>query len=501
MLVALLLLGWALRVPPLLDNRFHADEALYAYWGLLIGQGQDPWLATVPVDKPPLLPYLVAGTQALLGNSEFAVRLPGLAAGWLTIGLTATLSSALYRNRWAATGAAVAVVLSPFAILFSATAFTDPVMVALGLGSCVAAARSRQGWAGLLAGLAFATKQTGLVWVPLVMALMSGLQPRPWRSGPPLLIGDWSLVISHLSFVIFHLSFFISLSLAVGLVFAWDWVRMAQGAKSFWDMGVTAYGSLRPIWPQELWTRLQGWVGLARYFFVSPTVNGVLVAGSALLTWSAAVRRRYTRGALADLFLGAFLLLYLLIHWLFAFPVWDRYFLPLIPVVGLLLGRLVHLASQALGQRAGMRRALIALLAVALACGGLVASTGNIPVGGDHGAYDGLADVMAFLRSLPAGTVLYDRWLSWHYDFYLFDAYVFRAGFPTPEWMARDAAAFYDGRPRYLVLPAWESSARLERVMYEAGFSMSAVLRTRRRDGKPSFVVYQIDERARERGP
>ncbi|RLC84892.1 MAG: hypothetical protein DRI79_12190, partial [Chloroflexi bacterium] len=173
----LLLLTWALRLPPMLDNRFHPDEALYGYWGLLIGRGQDPWLATVPVYKPPLLPYLVAGAQALFGNCEFTVRLSGLAAGLLMIPLVATLACALYHERWTAVAAAVGVALSPFAILFSATAFPDPLMVALGLAACVAAARSRPGWAGLLAGLAFATKQTGLVWQPLV-ALIQILNPK-----------------------------------------------------------------------------------------------------------------------------------------------------------------------------------------------------------------------------------------------------------------------------------------------------------------------------------
>ncbi|MFN2270157.1 MAG: hypothetical protein ACK2US_04925, partial [Anaerolineae bacterium] len=76
-LVVLVLLALALRLPPLLDNRFHPDEALYGYWGLLIALGRDPGLVDVPVYKPPLLPYLIAGTQGLFSKSEFAVRLPG----------------------------------------------------------------------------------------------------------------------------------------------------------------------------------------------------------------------------------------------------------------------------------------------------------------------------------------------------------------------------------------------------------------------------------------
>jgi len=67
--VLLLIAGWWLRVCPLSDNRLHADEAWYGYWGLLIGRGVDPWLAHVPLDKPPLLPYLLALSEWLAGKA------------------------------------------------------------------------------------------------------------------------------------------------------------------------------------------------------------------------------------------------------------------------------------------------------------------------------------------------------------------------------------------------------------------------------------------------
>ena len=519
-LVILLLLAWALRLPPILDNRFHADEALYGYWGLLVGRGQDLWLATVSVDKPPLMPYLVAGAQVLFGNSEFAVRLPGLAAGLLTIPLVAALSSALYRDRWTAMGAAAGVTLSPFAILFSATAFTDPVMVTLGLGTCLAAARGRPGWAGLLAGLGFATKQAGLAWVPVALGLSLIQSPNlksqtPNRSHSTLVIGHWSLVIGHWSLVIDHWSLVICFSLVVGLMWAWDVVRMAQGAKSFWRMGITAYGSLRPIWPHELWTRLRGWLELARYFFVSPVVNSTLLAGLPLLLWSAIRHRRYTQGALADLFLGSFLLIYFLLHWLWAFPVWDRYLLPLVPVLAILLGRTLVLFASALRSKASRvpslarhssfvprpsslvigHWSLVILhwsLIIFLMLPAWNAAHSRYPIGGDHGAYDGIDKVAAFLRRLPEGTVVYQHWLGWHYDDYLFDAPVYVAYWPTPAWLAQDVRAFGGREPRYVTFPSWESPARVERALTGVGYELAPVLTTTRRDGTPSFTVYRI---------
>lgn len=485
-LMPLLLLTWALRLPPMLDNRFHPDEALYGYWGLLIGRGQDPWLATVPVYKPPLLPYLVAGAQALFGNCEFTVRLSGLAAGLLMIPLVATLACALYHERWTAVAAAVGVALSPFAILFSATAFPDPLMVALGLAACVAAARSRPAWAGLLAGLAFATKQTGLVWQPLV-ALIQILNPKAQTINPkvlPLVVGHWLLVI--------------------GLVFAWDGVRVAQGAEGFWRTGVTGYGGLRLIWPQELWPRLRGWVGQMRYFFASPIVNGVLLVGLPALAWGAITHRRYTRESFADLLLISFSLVYFLIHWLWAFPIWDRYLLPLVPVLALLLGRLVGLSTSGAQcvvrhtsfvirhSPSAIRYLAHCLLLISLAFPAWNAAHSRYPVGGDHGAYDGIDEVVSLLHGLPEGTVVYHHWLGWHYDYYLFDAPVHLAYWPTPAWLVEDVLAFGGREPRYITFPSWESSARVEWALTGVGYELVPTLTTTRRDGAPSFTIYRI---------
>ncbi len=476
-LAALLLLALALRLPPILDNRFHPDEALYGYWGLLIALGKDPGLVDVPVYKPPLLPYLVAGTQGLFSKSEFAVRLPGLIAGVLTVPLTAALAHALYRDRWAAVTAAACVALSPFAILFSATAFTDPPMVALGLGACLAAARNRPGWAGLLAGLSFATKQTGLAWLPLILLLQVTDARSPISIIKPLLlvIGHWSLVI--------------------GFVFIWDAVRVAQGAEGFWNLGVTGYGGLRFIWPQELGTRLRGWAELARYLFVSPVVNGALLFGLPLLMWRAFTRRPRTYKAAIDLFLVSFLLVYLFLHWLWAFPIWDRYLLPLLPILAILLGRTACLISRYVQRAVRHSSSLIvhcSLLIALIFPAWNAAAHSTYPVGGDHGAYDGIDQVAAFLNSQPEGTVVYQHWLGWEYDYYLFDGPISLAYWPTPAWLARDVRAFGAKDPRYITFPAWESSARVEQALAEVGYGLSPALVTTRRDGLPTFTVYQI---------
>jgi hypothetical protein len=490
-LLALVLLALALRLPPILANRFHPDEALYGYWGLLIALGRDPGLVHVPIYKPPLLPYLIAGTQGLLSKSEFAVRLPGLVTGVLAVPLTAALVHALYRDRWAAMTAAACVALSPFAILFSATAFTDPPMVALGLGACLAAARHRPGWAGLLAGLAFATKQTGLAWLPLV-TLLSISNLRSFDYEPLARVQDKS-PISNLLKSLSWLAF--GFSAVVGTTCIWDALRVAQGAESFWNLGVTGYGGLRFIWPQEVGTRLLGWAALARYLFVSPVVNGVLLVGLPALVWHALTRRTHAREAIIDLLLVSFLLAYLFLHWLWAFPIWDRYLLPLLPILAILLGRIAGLLLRYV--RRPVSRFLLVIchlsFVILLAFPAWnAAARSHYPVGGDHGAYDGIDRVAAFLNNQPEGTVVYQHWLGWEYNYYLFDGPISLAYWPTPAWLAQDVLAFGAKGPRYVTFPAWESSARVERALAEVGYGLSPVLATTRRDGLPTFTVYQI---------
>jgi len=475
-LAALLMLALALRLPPLLRDPLHTDEALYATWGQRIATGLDPWLLKGPVFKPPLWPYLLAGGFLVLGVSplsspiaiRFVARLPGLAAGLLGIALVYRLGGRLYGRR-AAMVAALVMALSPFAILFSATAFTDPLMVALGLAGLVAAVEGRGGWAGLGLGLSAATKQQGLVFLPLALALGVARQRSRrerggwWRGG-------------------------VAIALVLGGVLAWDAFRVANGGVSFWAEGWAGYGGLRLAWSVELLPRLRAWLRWLGYFFASPLADGLVLVGVGWRIWQDL--RRPSPAAQTDLLLLGFGLLYLLAHWLVAFPVWDRYLLPLVPIVALLAGRLVVGPDR--------RRAVLAFLVGVALLGepALAASYSLFPVGADHGAYEGLERVIRFLRAQPRGTVFYDRWAGWHYDLYLFDGHPYRAYAPDPAWLARDLTVFYRepeaSPPRYLVVPGWAVVTRWRRALAEAGFSLVPVLVTANRWGERTFTVYRI---------
>jgi len=331
----------------------------------------------------------------------------------------------------------------------------------------------------LLTGLAFAAKQTALVWVSLVLGL-GFAAPVPIRGLRPLA------------------RFAAGTALCAGLVCAWDAVRVTRGAESFWRVGTAAYGGLRFIWPHELWPRFTGWTAMARYLFVSPIVNGVLVAGLPALVWPIVARHHRTRKALADLLLVSFALAYLLLHWLLAFPVWDRYLLPLVSVLAVILGRILGLALSGVQCRLSpsVRRLPAAacglLLIVCLASPAFNAARSRYPIGSSNEACDGLSQVVSFLHELPEGAVVYQHWLGWQYAYYLFDGPAYLAYWPTPAWLARDVKVFGATDPRYVTFPSWESSARVERALAGVGYELEPALTAIRGDGTSSFIVYHI---------
>jgi len=197
-----------------------------------------------------------------------------------------------------------------------------------------------------------------------------------------------------------------------------------------------------------------------------------------------------------------FSLVYFLFHWLWAFPVWDRYLLPLVPVLAILLGRVLARFAHRLQSAIGHWSLVIGHWSLVIVhCSFVIllvvpafnAAQSCYPVGGDHGAYDGIDEVAVFLHGLPEGTVVYQHWLGWHYEYYLFDAPVYLAYWPTPAWLARDVRAFGAEEPRYITFPSWESPARVEWALAGVGYELEPALTTTRRDGTPSFTVYRVE--------
>ncbi|NOZ27644.1 MAG: phospholipid carrier-dependent glycosyltransferase [Chloroflexi bacterium] len=530
-LAGITLIGLSLRLPPLWAHRFHQDEALYASWALLISTRRDIMLRTVPVDKPPFFLYTLATFFSLLGSSEVVARLPGLIAGALSIPLVYGLARRLYdaRTAWVATALFVA---SPMAILFSPTAFTDPLMLFFGLLGCLAAAHGLWPLAGLGVGMAAVTKQQGILFLPLVLtlgwairwkpgllaspakppaipALSPGLRaplrvgyrlPLVARIAPsiPTLPRRWHAILSVILFAL-------GVAYPIWKAFQWDhWRYLPPGRPGFLEQSVISYGGLRWAPPTEWPARLAEWSHWMTYLTGSIWLNALGMIGLPWLAWWAWRHRHELRGR-ADLALLGYGAAYVGLHIAVGFQIWDRYLLPLAPIAALLGARILLAGTDAimrgwerrtgLGiQRLGTILLAIALLVV-LAKPALTAANSGFPVGSDHGAYDGIDRVAAFLKQeLPPGAVLYHRWLGWHWRYYLYDVLFNYRYYDSTEALVADA----DGPPqivRYIVFPGWRLAERDEAraALAARGIAMIPRFRTYRSDGSLSFVVYRIE--------
>jgi len=501
---AMVLVGIFLRIIPWLTNYpLHRDEALYGYWAQLIASGRDPLLLSPWVDKPPLVLYLLAANIRAFGAHELALRLPGLIASLLLVLVTFGFARRAFGVRVALCAAGL-LTLSPFAILFAPTAFTDPWLALWLVAAAWAALARRPFRAGLLLGLAVASKQQGVLGVPLVFALLivskQQIANSKWQMAES---GEQRADRSLAKRSVVRDTLYAALGFA--LIFApvtyWDSLRWVN-RPSFWDRSVITYGqlALAPLveWPQ----RAADWATQIGYLFGLPALSGLMLLIAAAVGVRAILQRPSdSLKRRVDVILALYTAGYLALHFAATFQPWDRYLLPILPWTCVLAARGLVLGWEGLGGRSGrqhrLRAGALLLLMPALLYASWLGAAGRLPVGSDHGAYAGLDRVVALLRQQPADAVIYDRWLGWHYDFYLFDAPQERRWWGSGWKLADDAADTARSEPereQWVVLPDWERSAveDLNLPLASRGLALVEVQRIYRPDNTRSFTLYRI---------
>lgn len=517
----LILLGFGLRLSLLARPGLHPDEALYAGWAARIVDGSDPALLGVYVDKPPLQLYLLAAAFRLGGAGagmtpdfpalEVLGRLPGLLASTASLGLLYALGRQTYGRPTALLALALAAV-SPLAVRLAPTLFPDPLLSLWILLAAWAAGQRRAWLTGIACGLAYATKQQSLLFIPLALAILLAAA-LPTQHQPPL--GNQRAVPSpHSAFRILHSAFRLPHSpvpphlrrflygflLIVVLTLWWDSLRW-QWMPSYWERSLATYGGLTLISPAAWPERAADWGELLTYAAGNHLLSLALAAGLPLVAW-AALRTLRARGpgqraARFDLLLVGFVASYLALHLALSFAPWDRYLLPLTPLLALLSARAASLAMDWLRSRPpAIPRRLAARLGGALLCAGLLHAAwqgafGALPVGDARG-FDGVAALASYLRaSQPAGAVLYHHSLGWHYSFYLYGAPLELRWWETPAALAAMAA---DGRqrPQLIALPAGQDERGVRQELRRAGFELLPSWRARHPDGSPSLSLYTI---------
>jgi hypothetical protein len=187
---------------------------------------------------------------------------------------------------------------------------------------------------------------------------------------------------------------------------------------------------------------------------------------------------------------------FLLLHWLVGFQVWDRYLLGLVPWVALLAARALVAIGRAIRParwRPAYALGLGLVLLVVLAGPVWGAAHSELPLGGDHGAYDGIERLAAYMeKGAPPGSVLYHHWLGYHHRFYLYGVALRLHWYPNLDDLIRDATV-YRREPRYIAFPSWRDRVAAEDALARAGISLAPVLETVRRDGTVSFRLFRLE--------
>ncbi len=476
----ILIIGAVIRLHALgQDVRFHPDEALFSTFARHAALNGD-WLLHGSLDKPPLAIYASALSMTLFGArventilnfdyrvGEFTARLPATFAQIVLVAVVYALTKRLYRNRTVAAWAALFAACSPVAVAFSATAFTDGLMLLFMTLALLAVSRGNWLWSGLWLALAFGSKQQALFYAPLVLAL------------------GWALDGLNLRRLA---QFAAPIGVGVLLLFLWDAARAQE--TSLWTLAA-ANNTIAGLAANPL-ARLGAWTELGRLMLGTP--NFLLIGGAVLAVISGVIRRPRHPATLIDTVLALFVLAYIGAHVLITFNVYDRYLLPLVPLVAILGARggiwLWVQISRILPR--GEANVIAAAIALALIIGGWNAAEGNVNVGGDggngqRGAYTGIHELADFLNRQSLGAIIYDRWIGWQLGYYLGEWTDKRkVYYPTTEAFIAGALDQTDPAPRYLTAPVDQPIASWLDALRAAGFTVTRVYNA------PRFVVYEL---------
>ncbi len=468
-----LALATGLRLALISGFRFQPDEALYATWARLVATGQDTWLTTRAVDKPPLFIYTLAGLFTTLGASETIARLPNELASAISVALVYLVARGAYGTR-VALWAAAAMALSPLSILFAATAFTDPFMLMWLLAAIWLMQRRRPALGGVAFGLALATKQDALLFAPMIALLFWGVPSSTLRTGQELQGATQTSTTRN------SLRFLSGLALPLAFVVLWSVLRPQP---DFLSASLEHYGPLSFVTRDEFVRRTGELLAVAR----SASADWlVLLAAIILLMVIWRERKR------ADLFLAGSIAYWLTIHVVVSVPAWDRYVLPLAPAFAIMVARaLVWTGEQIRGHALRLAGGLAVLLA--LAAPAAAALNDGIPVGRDFDSHAGVDQVGEFFWHVDTtATVLYEHGLSWELDYYTFGRQLDRRWMPDVRTLAADAAHMPLAR-RYVVLAAWEAErAALPDALSKDGLKTEVAFIARRADGVPAVYVYLL---------
>ncbi|GAB4519449.1 MAG: hypothetical protein OHK0046_28310 [Anaerolineae bacterium] len=465
LLTGVLLLAAALRMVGLAqDVRFHPDEAFFSAFARdAVSYGT--WMFPGPLDKTPLslyasalsIHFLVTSTRDNLiyvdvRAGEFAARLPNVFASVVLVALLARLSKV--RARYAASRQTIATsddvmlltgflaATSPFLLVFAPSAFTDVFMLFGMVAALLAVMQARPAWGGVWLAFSFAAKQQGVLYLPLLLVLA-------WMQGG-----------RHI------LRLLVTFGLGVMLVLLWD---AARG-----EVSIFAQASLNNdpgrvfVQPSEWLPRLRVWLGYLGWSLGPPWFTWPLLV---VILWQAVHKQRVS---VSHRIIAAYAVLYGAAHVVVAVNLYDRYMLPVVPLLILMAGQtMTHYLRRPYLRRIGMGLRLVFVMVLLMTAVGAV--TGGVSLGRDgYPRRPELLPLVAHLNAKPLGTIVYDRWLGWELGYYMGSwSDKRRVYYPTPEAMMADALQNPERAPRYFVAPQGAEAEPWLRAFEKIGFAVS----------------------------
>lgn len=525
-IIMIILLGAWLRFDAVTaDVRFHPDEGLFATFARDAAV-HGAWMLPGALDKPPLSLYASALSMHFFGVhvnaknvldlnwrvGEFTARLPNVFAGIVVIALTYALGCVWF-GRASAHIAALLTALSPHLVAFSATAFTDTLMLTLMLAALVMAARGRPTWSGVCLALAFAAKQQAVFYLPLVVLALTfsrrRLKPSANNAAKPtkgveiseepsipilesqktvttdtphtLVSQIFALLTPLVGFLALAdrfngrrlLRFTLTFIAGLALLLLWDAARPEDSL--FALAAVNNNPERLLIRPDEILPRLETWLRYASTVFGPPWLTALLIFAvftPPLQTW---------RGGRGVRF---YILAYFLLHWLAAFNTYDRYLLPIVPLLALAIGdTLGKKIPFGFSAPLWLKFTFVTVFALIL----LLSQTG-FPTD-DRARNREIVALADFLNAQPLGAIIYDHWLGWEMGYYI-GAWSDkrRVYYPDAVTLAEDALKNPDPAPRWWIAPRSKQAAFTEWLdaLDEAGFTSSLEYET------SMYIAYEV---------
>ncbi len=453
------------------DIRLQPDEAGFSTYAREAALNGGWWLSG-PLDKPPLAIYASALAQVLAGDSEFAVRLPGTLTAILLMPVMYATARAWYPQIARQTPHTMQLPLivliltafSPYALAYSATAYTDALMLFCMAVALLLAGRSQWGWSGFWLGLSFASKLQGLAFLPLIPLL-------GWAAG--------QLTLRHL------LLFLSGLGSVLLLLWLWD---MARPEDSLMALAVVNNDPGRLLRSDEIWPQLQAWTQYGQALLGPGILTVLLVMNGCGVLAVRVLREARQHSTIVDLMLLNFSIAFVLVHWLLALNTFDRYLLPLLPPVILLAARGIEYLSQVIQPTARYIWLLPAALCLVLAPAALDTAEGRSGVNQLYHQYVGIDELAAYLNSRPVATVIYDHWLGWELRYYMGQWHDKRiVYYPNPAALVDDALALCEIGPRYLPAPIQQPVGPWLEALENAGFTTEITYQS------GLFIVYRLN--------